>query len=259
MENIRAHDRYSDQYEGMHGEIFNRLEQERIHRVIERLADLIDTAGEKKAALDFGCGTGNLTRHLLEHGLEAVCADVSNKFLKMARDRFDADVLKLNGRDLSNVESETFDLAAAYSVLHHIPDYLLAVRELARVTKPGGVVYIDHEHSESFWQDDPVYAEFIQKAAPIRAKSWKRFVRPINYYYAIKKILNPRFQPEGDIHVFSDDHIEWRKIANVLKDENFEIIESKDYLLYKKEYPLDVYEEYKGRCGDMHLLIAKKK
>ena len=38
-----------------------------------------------------------------------------------------------------------FGFAATYSVLHHIPDYLEAVRELARVVDVGGVLYIDHE------------------------------------------------------------------------------------------------------------------
>lgn len=54
-------------------------------------------------------------------------------------------------------------MVATYSVLHHIPDYLGVIKELIRVTKPGGIIYIDHEVNEQYWEKSAVYNEFLKK------------------------------------------------------------------------------------------------
>ena len=58
----------------------------------------------------------------------------------------------------------SYDMVATYSVLHHVPDYLRIVEEMARVLKPGGILYLDHEASDSYWEGDKVYDEFLMLA-----------------------------------------------------------------------------------------------
>lgn len=43
-----------------------------------------------------------------------------------------------------------------------------------------------------------------------------------------------------------------------LINSNFEIVIDEDYLVYNERYGVNLYNEYKGKCSDMKLLIAKK-
>ena len=61
------------------------------------------------------------------------------------------EVILINGKDISNIEDESVDIVALYSVLHHIPDYLGILKGFTRVLKRGGIIYIDHESSERYW------------------------------------------------------------------------------------------------------------
>ena len=169
-------------------------------------------------------------------------------------------VLKINGSDLSNVASGRFDLVATYSVLHHVPDYMHIVKEMCRVLKPGGVIYIDHEVNESYYERPKEYVEFLRKAGPIiNLKRCLRLLLDVKgYKHIFSRLVNPRYKREGDIHVWPDDHIEWNKIEQLLIVEGFEIILKQDYLLYKSCYNLDVYNEYKDKCADEMVLIARK-
>ncbi|MBP8910381.1 MAG: class I SAM-dependent methyltransferase [Phycisphaerae bacterium] len=252
-------------YERVHGEIFNPIEQQRLRGMLRQALESIRTGTGQIQALDFGCGSGNLTRHLIELGAHTTSADLSEDFLKDIRRKFSASglsqTLKLNGRDLSNVPDAQFDLVAAYSVLHHVPDYLAIVRELCRVVKPGGVLYLDHEATETYFQRPPHYGEFLRRARP--RVDWRRFLRLVldvrGYVHILRRLRNPRYKREGDIHVWPDDHIEWDKIEAILAAEGFEIVVRQDYLLYKAIYDLAIYEQYKDRCADERVLIARRR
>lgn len=262
QQNIHAHDIVSDVYDDVHGEIFNPIEQARLHGQLAQAVGWITTDREPRRALDYGCGSGNLTRHMLTLGLHVVAADVSRQFLGIVTSRFGAsdavETLVLNGRDLSAVPNDSYDLTATYSVLHHVPDYLSIVRELARVTRPGGVIYLDHEFSDGYWRTDPDYKSFLAAVQPPVKRSWKRFFIASNYLTLIRRKFNPRYQPEGDIHVWPDDHIEWDKIVAVLNDSGCAIVHEQDYLLFKRGYSPSVYAQYQAKCHDTHVLIAKK-
>ena len=252
-------------YEKAHREIFNTVEQQRLHSTLGEAVQAVQTGSKPLAALDYGCGSGNLTRHLVELGVHVTSADVSDGFLAAVAKKFAGtgavEVLKLNGADLSGVPEARFDLIATYSVLHHVPDYLRIVEEMCRVTKPGGVLYIDHEVTEAYYQRPPAYAEFLKKARPrVDWRRWRNLALDVRgYIHILRRLRNPRYKKEGDIHVWPDDHIEWPRIEQVLRSQGFEIVLQHDYLLYKAIYDLQVYKEYKDRCTDERVLIARKK
>jgi ubiquinone/menaquinone biosynthesis C-methylase UbiE len=259
-----VNDSLSGKYEGLHGDIFNAVEQERLREALQTAAKAVRTEVEPIRALDYGCGSGNLTRHLIELGINTVSADISEGFLALIGRNFSqtglSDVLTINGKDLSGVADDSFDMVATYSVLHHVPDYMGIVGELCRVVKPGGVIYIDHEVVESYYDRTQEYVEFLRKARP--AVNFRRYFKLLvdvgGYKHIIRRLLNPRYKREGDIHVWPDDHIEWDKIEQLLVSKGFEIILRQDYLLCKSIYDLDVYNEYKDKCDDERLLIARK-
>jgi ubiquinone/menaquinone biosynthesis C-methylase UbiE len=263
--NREVNDRVSRKYERLHGEIFNAVEQQRLHDALNAAVKAVATGAKPLKALDYGCGSGNLSRHLIELGVHTVSADISEGFLGLIRRNFSStglsEVLAVNGRDLSNVPDDSFDLAATYSVLHHVPDYLGIVKEMCRILKPGGVIYIDHEVNESYFNRPKEYVEFLKKAQP--TVNVKRYIGLLlnvrGYIHVIRRIVNPRYKREGDIHVWPDDHVEWDKIERLLTSEGLDIILKQDYLLYKSPYDLDVYNEYKDKCADERLLVAKKR
>jgi ubiquinone/menaquinone biosynthesis C-methylase UbiE len=256
--NIAIHNQVAEKYEKLHGEIFNDIEQARLAASLTRARDSIRTGSKPLRAMDFGCGSGNLTRHMLALGFDVTAADVSSDFLRLVERRFPSErlsLLQMNGSDLSNVADSSFDLVAAYSVLHHIPDYLGAISELTRVCRPGGVIMLDHEPNEAYWRGDPVYDAFRRAALRF---DWRKYLTPSNYVHRLRRVFNPRYTNEGDIHVFPDDHIEWPKIADLMARAGFETIADEDYLLNRTLYRREVYEAYAGRCTDMKLMIFRK-
>jgi SAM-dependent methyltransferase len=91
--------------------------------------------------LDAGCGTGNNLVHLAE-GRAAVGVDLSAEAVAFCRARgvtvARADVLALPFDD------ERFDVVTSFDVLYHrwVTDDAVALRELARVLRPGGVLLL---------------------------------------------------------------------------------------------------------------------
>ena len=255
--NVALHDRIARRYDKRHGEIFNAVEQERLAAFLASARDAVRGERRSLEALDVGCGSGNLSRHMLELGLAVTAADVSKGFLALVSARYPSvDTVLMNGRDLSNIADESFDLVATYSVLHHIPDYLAAVAEMARVCRPGGVVSLDHEQNEQFWSGDDTYQRFRQEAARL---DWRKYLRPMNYVHRIRRIFNPRHTNEGDIHVWPDDHVEWSAIKQLMADRDFEVVAEDDYLLFQANYRPDVYERYVGRCTDTKAMAFRKR
>ncbi len=259
--NVRAHDAIARRYDRIHGEIFNPVEQQRLHDHLERALAFVETDSHPGTALDFGCGSGNLTRHLLDLDLHVTAADVSPKFLRLVEATFGGvgrglETVQLNGHDLSNLPDGRFDLVATYSVLHHVPDYLRIVEEMVRVTRPGGVIFLDHEVNEAYWQPGEEYRRFQQLVSG--SQRWAKYTNPANYIGKIRRLLNPRYHPEGDIHVWPDDHIEWPAVRQRLEAQGCRVVLTEDYLLYKRGFPRDVYDRYKDLCADMRLLVARR-
>jgi ubiquinone/menaquinone biosynthesis C-methylase UbiE len=262
--NAQTHDRISGKYDRIHGEIFNPIEQTRLREALACAVTAVKTGSSPITALDYGCGSGNLTRHLIEQDVHTVSADVSENFLKLIREQFAttglSSTMKINGRDLSDVPDGRFDLVATYSVLHHVPDYLRIVEEMCRVLRPGGVLYIDHEVTDTYYDRPAEYVEFLQKARP--AVNWQRYLRLLldvpGYVHILLRLRNPRYKREGDIHVWPDDRIEWNRIEQTIARHRFEIVLKQDYLVCSNLYDPDIYNQYKDICSDQRLLIARK-
>lgn len=256
--NIAVHDRIARKYEKVHGEIFNPVEQSRLRHVLKRAMAEIRTSRKPVQALDVGCGSGNLTQHLLELGCEVMAADVSTGFLQLVEERFSGSSLKLhrlNGRDLSEFADRSFDLIATYSVLHHIPDYLAACAEMARVCRKGGIIVIDHEASPNVWLQDPLLQQFRREALRF---DWRKYLTPSNYLHRLRRVFDPRYSNEGDIHVWPDDHIGWGAITETMRQNGCELIIVEDYLLYRRLYRRAVYDRYKDRCVDTRVTAFRR-
>lgn len=270
---VRAYSRAHRRYERRHPEIFNEVEQARLRQALRSALAAVSGGDGPPRVLDLGCGTGNLTGHLVALGARVVAADVSPEFLRVVEQRYPGDqvtTLRINGVDLSGLADASLDMAAAYSVLHHVPDYPAIVRELVRVVRPGGVVYVDHEVNENFWAADGCLHDFREELIDSRArlggwwspdrKVWQRYLIPSKYVFAARMRLDPGwpFNQEGDIHVWPHDHIEWDRVADALAQAGAEVVTQDDYLVFRSDYPPALWEQHRERCSDMRLLIARR-
>ncbi len=113
---------------------------------------LKDYIGEGKKGLDAGCGAGRFSIELAKLKNRVTLFDISTEQLRIAEDKLKENNLMsyvdgiINGdlADLSMLEDNTFDTVICYGAPLN---YLLgnvekAVRELVRVTKPGGQVLV---------------------------------------------------------------------------------------------------------------------
>jgi SAM-dependent methyltransferase len=107
-------------------------------------AELIAFAGVAPGmrALDVGCGTGLLTAALAELlGDENVAgAEPSEPFAEACRARLPGVDVVVAGAEALPFEDGAFDAALSQLVVNFMRDAEAGVRELARVTRPGGVV-----------------------------------------------------------------------------------------------------------------------
>jgi ubiquinone/menaquinone biosynthesis C-methylase UbiE len=100
--------------------------------------------------LDAGCGAGRYAVEFARMGCEVTLFDISDEQLRIAKEKVDEANLSssLNAviqgdiRDLSMFQDDTFDVVICYGapLSYIIEGRELAVKELARVAKPSGMV-----------------------------------------------------------------------------------------------------------------------
>ena len=106
-----------------------------------QLADYAEVQPGQRV-LDVGCGPGALTAELATRvGAGSVKAvDPSEPFVAAVRDRYPGvDVRRSSAEDMPFPDGG-FDAALAQLVVHFMSDPVAGLREMARVTRPGGSV-----------------------------------------------------------------------------------------------------------------------
>ena len=109
--------------------------------------------------LDLGCGPGTITTgiaRLVAPG-RVIAVDLEESVLEMARDNArtlgveNIDFRVMDGYELA-LEDDSIDFAHAHQVLQHVSDPVAILREMVRVTKPGGIIAVrDSDYSSFAW------------------------------------------------------------------------------------------------------------
>jgi ubiquinone/menaquinone biosynthesis C-methylase UbiE len=111
-----------------------------IQKVRQRLQPL-DTQAIRDA-LELGCGIGAVSAFLADTYAMNVCGtDFDPEQIEIARTmQPESDHLHFSVEDAAHLtfEDASFDLVLSQNVFHHVPDWEAAVREVARVLRPGG-------------------------------------------------------------------------------------------------------------------------
>ncbi|HEV2591526.1 MAG TPA: class I SAM-dependent methyltransferase [Gaiellaceae bacterium] len=101
-------------------------------------ADFAHVAGG--SALDVGCGPGALTRILVERAERVAAVDPSESFVAAARERFPGVDVQRSTAEQLPFPDDAFDVALAQLVVNFMGDPVGGIREMARVTRPGGTI-----------------------------------------------------------------------------------------------------------------------
>ena len=118
------------------------------HRMLDDLeVEIALRYGTGKDVLEVGCGTGLILHRVGQHARSARGIDLSGGMLAKAVHRGLA-VAQASATDLP-IATASVDVAYSFKVLAHIPDIQGAMREMARVVRPGGYVIAEFYNARS--------------------------------------------------------------------------------------------------------------
>jgi ubiquinone/menaquinone biosynthesis C-methylase UbiE len=123
---------------------------QRAERVINRAERLLHFVNmkEKQNFLEVGCGNGAVSKYIAKkYLLNVTGVDVDPEQIQLAQENIDdiPDVHFLEA-DATNLpfQDSDFDIVLSFGVMHHISNWLDALREIKRVLKPKGYfIYFD--------------------------------------------------------------------------------------------------------------------
>jgi len=256
--NVAVHRFEAEFYELLHPEVYSRQEQRRIRSTLSIVNNLI-TNNEKKA-LDLGSGTGNLTGKLLQMGYNVTAIDISAEMCMILRDKYadwiKAEKLVVINSPVENVyfDRNEFDLIACYSVLHHLPRYIDTIDKLSFFLRKGGIMYIDHEVSPFYWQDELHSAARLVKDIYLHSNPLLNAL-----YFQIMGIKFPPLDYTMSDYWHKKEHpIDHSKIEDTLKL-NFASFTRVDYYLKGTWFFNPFFYIYKHVCKpEMSFWVAKK-
>jgi ubiquinone/menaquinone biosynthesis C-methylase UbiE len=109
------------------------------HALIDDLeVEVVRRHGTGRDVLECGAGTGLLLERFAQFARSAKGIDLSPGMLDRARERG----LAVREASVTSIpfNDQSFDVTCAFKVLAHVPEIGRALAEMARVTRPGGVV-----------------------------------------------------------------------------------------------------------------------
>ena len=111
-----------------------------IHRAM-RLLQFLEMP-ETGEFIEVGCGSGAVFIYIAQkHNLNVTGTDIDGGQLQLARQK-SADItniefIEADATDLP-FEPRSFDIVLSFGVMHHISNWLIALKEINRILRPGG-------------------------------------------------------------------------------------------------------------------------
>ncbi len=132
--------------------------------------------------LDVGCGAGLACEALARRGAMVTGLDAASDALAVARTHAAGSDLAITYREGLPEDlppGETFDAVIALEVIEHVADRDAFLAALARVVKPGGLVFLStlNRTPRSFLMAK-LGAEYVLRLLPVGTHDWKMFVTP---------------------------------------------------------------------------------
>ncbi|MBC8106114.1 MAG: class I SAM-dependent methyltransferase [Anaerolineae bacterium] len=130
---------YRQQHAGVRGSNYDRAGAERLFEKYFRFIGEFVPAGTR--LLDVGCGAGWTSLLLSERGYSITGIDLNAAGFEPAPRGRELQFVAGSAQAIPFVDG-SFDVAASYAALEHMPDPQAALSEMLRVVRPGGAVIV---------------------------------------------------------------------------------------------------------------------
>lgn len=131
-----------------------------------------------KTVLDYGCGSGDNTVLVADHGARVIGVDISPELIELAEKRLEAHNLRdaaefrVGSAHELPLEDESVDVVFGMAILHHL-DLKLASKEVFRVLKKGGrAIFLEPVRNSKF-------IKFVRNLIPYEQPDLSPFERPL--------------------------------------------------------------------------------
>jgi SAM-dependent methyltransferase len=137
---------------------------------IPSLIGCLPSADAAPRVLDAGTGTGRVAAALAAAGHDVTAVDAAQDMLDFAASQPGRDGIRFERADLMTLPfaDGSFDASVANFVVNHVRVPRTGVRELARVTRPDGVVAVTIWPSEPVTAFNALWNEVIERSGAVR-------------------------------------------------------------------------------------------
>jgi 2-polyprenyl-6-hydroxyphenyl methylase / 3-demethylubiquinone-9 3-methyltransferase len=182
-------------------------------KFISREIEKYFTINSDLKILDVGCGGGLIAEPFAKMGATVTAIDASAKNIAVAKIHAEKSGLKIDYRVAAAEElSEQFDVVFALEIIEHVADAEIFVQNLAKLTKPNGLVFVATiNRTLKSLVFAKFAAEYVLRWLPEGTHDWKKFLKPseLNNYGA-KHYLDLKAAQGFGYNIFND---EWKETS----------------------------------------------
>jgi len=144
MSSRQYFDQVANQWDTMRSSFFSEAVRDRALAAAEVQAGLL--------AADIGAGSGFITEGLLKAGLRVIAVDQSQAMLEVMQRKFEGQPVtyRLGTSEALPLDESSVHYVFGNMVLHHVEQPLEAIREMARILRPGGKLIITDLDTHTF-------------------------------------------------------------------------------------------------------------
>jgi len=133
--------------------------------------------------LDFGSGTGEVALSLSNFGLDVTALDISESMLRQLKRKDKMKKVQVyccDGRR-TPFQQETFDYVTSRQCLYHFPDWQVFLKEIIRITKPHGKIFIHFTSKENLDLANSLITVNSENSIYINSTNAENFENPSSF------------------------------------------------------------------------------
>jgi len=111
----------------------------------QRIVNLILKSNPHEVIADVGCADGFLSKQLIPYCSKVYCIDLDTNMLELAKKKIASKKAEFIQSNAENIElpDNSVDVSFATHLLEHLPSPRKGLKELCRITKPGGSIILN--------------------------------------------------------------------------------------------------------------------